>query len=485
MFAARVARAVEVLVVLGATTYVTMYLAVALLRLGHPYELEWMEGGVIEHVRRILDGKKLYVPPTLEFVPFIYTPLYYYLGAALAKVFGLGFAPLRALSLVCSLGATALVHSFVRREVKDKTSAWLAAALFLGTYGASAAWLDLARVDSLFLLFALAAAWLVRFVRTPAGLLGAAALSALAFFTKQNALLLAAALGGYLLVSELRRAAWYVVPTAVLIGGGALWLDRIHDGWFWYYVFWLPQQHPWVKPMFADFWRHDLFPAVGVAALVAVLALVVRRRHRRFYLFFTAALMGIGWSGRLHFGGWTNTLLPAFACIAVLAGIGMRELRSMASALSAPRRDAVRLFLALAAAMQLGLLHYSPRRLVPRARDEVAGRELYDKLRAIDGEVWVLGPGYLAARAGKRSYAHEWAIRDVLNFGGGAPGRELSREIREAIRDRRFDAIVSETEYLEKEISVRYRDGGPAVSDPKAFFAVTGTPNRARTVWLR
>jgi 4-amino-4-deoxy-L-arabinose transferase-like glycosyltransferase len=485
VLAGRAARALEALVVLGAAAYVAMYLAVALLRIAHPFELEWMEGGVVEHVRRILEGKKIYVAPSIEFVPFIYTPLYYYLGAALSKVFGLGFVPLRALSLLCSLGCAALVFSFVRREVKHRTIAGLATALFLATYGASAAWLDLARVDSLFLLLALGAAWLVRFQPTPRGLVAAAVLISLSFFTKQNALLLASTLGGYLVVSNLRRAPWFVVPSAALIGGGSLWLDRIHDGWFWYYVFWLPQRHPWVKAMFADFWRHDLFPVVGIASLVGLLALVVRRRHRGFYLFFTAGLMGIAWSGRLHFGGWANTVLPAFVCIAVLAGIGMRELEAMVSGLAAPRREAMRLTLAICAAMQLGLLYYSPRKLVPRRRDLDAGQQLVERLRNMDGDVWVLGPGYLAARAGKRSYAHEWAIRDVLNFGGGPPGNELSREVREAIRERRFAAIVSQTDYLEKEISARYRDGGVAITDPKAFFAVTGTPNRPRTIWTR
>ena len=122
---------------------------------------------------------------------------------------------------------------------------------------------------------------------------------------------------------------------------------------------------------------------------------------------------------------------------------------------------------------------------MPRGRDERAGQQLVDKIAAIDGDVWVLGPGYLAARAGKRSFAHEWAIRDILNFGGGPPGRALHQEIREAIRRKRFEAVIAQTEYLQRELDASYRDGGVAIEDPKAFFAVTGTPTRPTKIWLR
>jgi len=50
------------LVVLSAW-YLGSYLTVALLRVGYPFELEWMEGTIADHVRRILDGQPLYVPP--------------------------------------------------------------------------------------------------------------------------------------------------------------------------------------------------------------------------------------------------------------------------------------------------------------------------------------------------------------------------------------------------------------------------------------
>ncbi len=121
------------------------YLGVAVLRLSYPFELEWLEGGCLDHVGRVLDGKKLYGPPSLEFVPFIYTPLYYYVAALVAGIVGFGFLPLRLVSFAASLGCLGCIYLVVRRETLDRFPAVLAACLFAATYRASGGWLDLAR----------------------------------------------------------------------------------------------------------------------------------------------------------------------------------------------------------------------------------------------------------------------------------------------------------------------------------------------------
>src|SRR5262245_11397892 len=95
------------LVRLGPRALVAFAGAVAILFTGYvtfkrarfPYDLEWMEGGALVHVARILEGSPLYVPPSLEFTPYIYTPLYWYVSAGFAKVMGLSLFTLRLVSL--------------------------------------------------------------------------------------------------------------------------------------------------------------------------------------------------------------------------------------------------------------------------------------------------------------------------------------------------------------------------------------------------
>ena len=76
----------QTLLIVGASLYPLAYLVIALTRLSYPFELEWMEGGSVVHVQRILDGQALYVTPSLTFVPFIYSPFYFYVSSLFAHV---------------------------------------------------------------------------------------------------------------------------------------------------------------------------------------------------------------------------------------------------------------------------------------------------------------------------------------------------------------------------------------------------------------
>jgi hypothetical protein len=66
--------AVTVLIVLLSLGPLVTFTSVALRRLPYPYELEWMEGGIVTHVRVVLAGEPLYSAPSLDFTPFIYAP---------------------------------------------------------------------------------------------------------------------------------------------------------------------------------------------------------------------------------------------------------------------------------------------------------------------------------------------------------------------------------------------------------------------------
>ena len=56
------------------------YLYVALSRLSFPFALEWIEPASYSSVERVC--QPLYAPPSYEFTALIYTPLYFYLSAA-------------------------------------------------------------------------------------------------------------------------------------------------------------------------------------------------------------------------------------------------------------------------------------------------------------------------------------------------------------------------------------------------------------------
>ena len=146
-----------------------MFLAVALLRLSYPFDLEWMEGGSVDHVVRVLAGQPLYVAPQVTFIPYEYPPLYFWLSAAVARLTGVGYLPLRLVSLVSTLA----VFWCLARLVLEETGRWLpgllAAGLYAATFRASGAWFDLARVDSLLLALFLWGLVIIRTRRSQAG----------------------------------------------------------------------------------------------------------------------------------------------------------------------------------------------------------------------------------------------------------------------------------------------------------------------------
>ncbi|MCU1453249.1 MAG: hypothetical protein JWN46_1395, partial [Acidimicrobiales bacterium] len=317
---------------LAAGGFIVLYVGVALARVRSPIELEWMEGGVVDHVRQVMAGHQLYQRPSLHFVPYIYTPLYYYVGAAASWVGGVGFVPLRVLSILSSLGAFAAVAALVVSETRDRWAGLVAAGLFAACYHLGGTWFDVARVDSLFLALLFTAIWMARRSATTRAAAATAAVMTLAFLTKQTALLPALSLVPIYLWRGRRPAVAYVGGLALGIGGSTLLLDAISSGWYSRYVFGLPTGHELVPGKYLGFWTQDLWP-VALAAAIGLVGIGVAWRRSTaerpaigFYLAVMVGLVASAYSSRLHSGGFDNVLLPAYGGIAVLFGIGVHHL---------------------------------------------------------------------------------------------------------------------------------------------------------------
>ena len=78
-------------------------------RAAFPLDLEWMEGGVLVHAQRMVNGQGIYVAPSLEFIPFLYPPLYPALLALLSALTPLGYLMGRLLSILAFAVALATV----------------------------------------------------------------------------------------------------------------------------------------------------------------------------------------------------------------------------------------------------------------------------------------------------------------------------------------------------------------------------------------
>lgn len=476
------------LAVCGAA-YLICYLCLALMRIRYPYELEWLEGGMVEHVMRILAGERLYVQPTADYVPFIYPPLYFYIAAVAAKLTGIGFTPLRLVSFISSLGSLLLIFLFVKRETDNRFAASLASFLFCATYRLSDTWLDIARVDSLFLFLLLWSFYIIRFRETARWNFFAGVLAALAILTKQIALVATLPIMIYSLLTDRRRSVPFVATTIVLTAVSHFLLERTYGSLYRYYTVNLPRHHELARKYLLSFWTNDLFLPLSIALILAVLYFYVqhvrgRRSEFLFYLFAGIGMIGAAWISKVHLGSYNNVLLPAYSMVAVLFGLGFHTARELVRREPLNRYPFATTLLFLSCIIQFAELVYDPFKQLPSPEDRRAGRYLIETVSRIEGEILIPFHPYYATMAGKQSCAHHMAVRDVLRGGESSARDELIRDIEERLGSRRYNAVVLDTEswdFLDA-LEPHYGDPVAIFEDESVFYTVTGVRLRPEVI---
>lgn len=411
-------------------------------RLFYPYPLEWMEGAVWQHILRILEGRPLYPPPSAEFTPFIYPPLYYGICAFCSLVVGRGFWVMRLVSLIATAATLAAIFRIVTRSGGSLWAAAMAGGLYLAAYPHVGGWYDLGRVDALQLALLLWAFALI--VESPGKGNGMAIRSlaaglALMFaaLTKQSTLMATP----FLLLASFARG---LRPFLLVIAAGvltllpaALHLDRTSGGWFHVYVWDIPRGHPISAEMALRFWLGDLIPKALPALVLGLLAFhrfVQEGRGREILVLLLGAggLFATGWVSRAHTGGTENVLMPAFAALAILAGCAAGP--PIASHPETRLRDRTHRRIGALLVLQFVIflvwpvvrsrdghlvVSYFPIRVAVPARDSAASAAYGDFLQFVrEGNVY--RPGFLFGKAvDLPRQAHTMAVLDVLR--GGRP----------------------------------------------------------------
>lgn len=476
---ARLARLVlAALFALLCAAHICLFAYVVARRLGFRYELEWMEGGMLGHSLRLLRGEPIYGAPTADFIPFLYTPLYPALVAALAKVAGLGFSLGRAVSVVSFASAAGFAALLARRAGSGRAALLFAlgcAAALCATFPGGGAWYDIVRGDSLYLSLSLAGLWLAATRGDRAALAAlAGALLAAAFFAKQTGSVLAIAGGLCTLLyprgerrgfARLWPSAAFALAAGAVFSGGVVLLQLGSAGWFWRYVYELHQQHEfyarraWLETPVVLLRGQ---PVLWAGLLVALGLLSYRRALDRFLgrlaILATAgvALACIGFGTQY---AHTNAYIPGLFFPVLLWAALLARLHATGARLPA---------LVLACA-HLGAAYWDPRPHLPSPADTAAGDRLIARLRAAPGPVLIPFHPFYAVMAGKAPHLHRMGILDI-----GMP-----RDLEERIRRREYDLVVMDDKTQWPRWSVLQQVYGvattlvPGVDAPRV---VTGAP---------
>ena len=532
----RVANVAIWFVVAAPALYQIALLAIAITnRIGYPYDLEWMEGGMLQHAQRIHDGAGIYVPPSVDFIPFLYTPLYPSLLALFGGAAGITYTVGRAIS-VCSLIGLAIVGALQiaspRHQHPRPGPPWagvqLALGMFCAYYPVTDGWYDIARADTLFLFLVTSGiAAIPRWARTGgpgwtghAKVAAAGAVLALAFFTKQTGIIYVAYGGLMVLVLAWRRLPAFV-GAAALVGLGGTWLlQETTNGWFWIYVSKIHRAHDFSWDRFwASFgnilWRCELpgvakMPAIGAPITMVVVlglaAVVVTYRKTRVLppqaqplLLWASAFAVSIVVGAIGFGtefAHFNAYLPAFLHGSLAAGAAVPAVYACMRVLWGERERTelvatgagVLVALPLAAACLFSA--WSPSKFIPTDADAAAGAKLVARVRAIDGDVWLPSHPWYAHLAGKPHVsAHRMSIKDVT--------WRQSRQVvglDDALAHHAFAAIVLDTRDLQLDLpalKLHYRpaqqlppDERPHVYTGAGAAYAYGGLSTPETVWV-
>jgi hypothetical protein len=455
---------------LACLVHVVALAVVVAMRLPFPFELEQLEGSIVDQVLRVTRGQPLYVEPGLDHVPYLYTPLYFLASAAASAMLGDGFLAPRLVSVLSTLGSLAIAGWLAQRETGSRFAALLAIGSCASTYAATGAWFDLARVDMLACFLTLLGVAVARVGRSVTPQVLAGVVLFLAFFTKQTSLFVAVAIGAWAAWSLAGAARAALLATfASLVFATSIGLDAVTGGWYGFYVFALGASHAWHFPTLVRFVTHDLLwamavpLALGLGLLARRSAPVERDRLAFFLSWLTGALFASG-AGRGHVGGYLNALIPAYFALGVAAAVGLAQW----GAGGTRRANAAAALLLL----HLAANTHDLRSVVPGRSDLAAGHRLLEVVRSFPGEVYVADRGFVPTLAGKRSYAQGLTVWDVLRSRDSPSRSLLLAELQAAFAARRFDAVVVSDEGWHPEVGLErhYRLAG------RVFSAEAGYP---------
>lgn len=415
------------------------YVVPALRRVSYPYELSFFEGSTVEVTGRLVDGLTLYGPPSPEFTPWPYPPMYFWITAGAADLLGLSLPTMRVVSFAASLAVLALIGVAVHRLTGSVPAALLGAGLYAATYRVGGAWADTARVDSLLLAVAMALIVVAMRARTWRGGLAVGALVAVGFLTKQNALIAAAPVLAVLLLH--RRQAG-IVAAAVGMGGAALSVllgDVTTDGWYSPYVVGQLLGHPMRAEWFLWFWLVDvLLPFALIVVVVALLAWRhrdIRARtswpgwaaHSQESAVALAGVLGLllaALAGRLHEGGSSNVAMPVHLAMAMVVAVVMYRF-AVSGLLSRPELW----LLGGVAVVQVLALQLWRTGIVPTSADRDAGDAFIADLEELPAPVLVTSHPYYARLAGQPPASSTIAVVDLLDTRSTRARDELAAQL--------------------------------------------------------
>lgn len=419
-------------------------------RLFYPYELEWIEGGMLQSVIRIMDGLPLYAKPDMDYVPPLYAPLYFHVAAWSAHLFGAGLPALRIVSVLAACLSAMLVALSVWQLSRSRLASLLALFCWGSLYRFSGNWYDVGRVDSLWGFFLLSAVTALIFFRQRGGqqfLWLALPCLVLAVFTKQTSLML---LPFFMLViwcwaGFFQAVRFGVVLAAVLLLACGI-LQWQSDGVFYFYTMQMANGHKFNHGIPYNFLHGDLVLGVPVYLALACGFVISHRRSGRDVIAWGVLLSGfllMSLLSRWYSGGYINVLIPLHQLLLVM---GISAFAAILTHSGTWKQHVVKLIAVVMLSLNIALGWFSPDRQIPDAADKACGDKLVARMAQVSGKVCVFKHNELSWLAGKPFCAHEAFAADVFNGSNKNISETLATDIRQKLLGGYYQVLLLDSQ---------------------------------------
>lgn len=475
------------------TVPVLLFIFVVSQRIFLPLTLEWGEGAGLNQIQRILGGKALFVEPTIDFSALVYTPVYYYLSAALSYIIKPVLSAARLVSLMCTIATAAVLYRLVKARTDNPLAGWFSLVLFISCYYLSDGYFDLARVDALYVFLAVAAFYLFLNCTTKLDYFLAGLVVVIGFFTKQSAVLVFLPLAIYLLIFHWKRT-WILLPVIVLgILIPVIVLNHLSNGWFGYYIFELPREHGFSILAAVSFWSDDLMGHLGIALVFSAIYLIfsvfgsnefsaIGKQQKndkfrnpdkqqvsdtRLTILFASGAVITSWLTRSANGGGANNIMLAYATIALMFGLGINRAQSIINEQN-ETMSRFEILVALMVSIQfLGLL-YNPFNLIPTHDEISASAVLVEEIRNADGPVLIPYRSNLTLAAGKAPQIHAVNLFELTGYFLGEfrpEGRDILSQIRQNICGQVYSMIILDQPmpWFQEQIELAYQQSSLSI----------------------
>lgn len=383
-----------------------------------PLNLEAMEGTVLEHLRRAMNGLPIYVEPSPEYVALAYNPLYYYLAVPFAWLFGANLFTLRLVAIVGTFCAGLVIFLAVRRATLSNWWGLIAVGLFAAAYRVMDTYLDNAHSDSWLLFAVLLGCYLIDLRRSQIVNLTAVFLLVVAFWFKQHGALFMIGGALYLTWREgLRKSLPFWLLAAALGPGIYLFGSPWPFGPRFHYFTWeVPRQWTDLNPSASERLVKFAAKSYAVLAIVGLIASIfslmrLRGKNGIWYFMLPIALLS-GFMGALDPESNNNVFILMGVWFIITGVIGLKQL--IDSSTTAERLGVHLLALGVSFAFFL----YNPLSVIASNQAGAAYQDLVAYLDSLDGPVyapWIgqLQDGYVLYPA-----AHWVAIADLIRGPG-------------------------------------------------------------------